>query len=70
MPEVRDWFCRKCGWSGAEPSISDASYVRMGYQGELIHDRVHIACCPLCFEAVRRDERLPTGTYRRITEAA
>lgn len=43
------WTC-KCGWTGGEPSLSDASELRS--DGTI--DRVHIAVCPECFRAVRR----------------
>lgn len=63
------WSCR-CGWQGATPSMSDASYVRLGYDGELIHERVHIAVCPVCFHAVRREQpALPDVRYDRTAFA-
>jgi hypothetical protein len=49
------WHCQ-CGWIGQNPSISDASETKVDAEGRLYVDRVHYACCPLCFHAVRRQQ--------------
>lgn len=53
--------CRKCGWSGSTPDLTDASEVRTvymsdenggGYETRTVRRMIPI--CPKCFHAVRR----------------
>jgi len=60
------WHC-PCGWYGPSPSISDASYVRTNWEGEIVVDRVHIAVCPQCFHAVRRAPEAAPSPAERIS---
>lgn len=50
--KVEVFDCRGCGWSGTEPSITDASSA-VERNGRLEVDRTHLAVCPLCFEVLK-----------------
>jgi len=47
------WTCGACGWTGATPSFSDASDVRVTAHGQLVMDRTHVPVCPHCFGEVQ-----------------
>lgn len=66
LAEKTTWHCTQCSWVGHIPSMTDASYVRLNYEGELIIDRVHIPVCPLDFVAVRREPRHEVAHHERV----
>lgn len=47
---VPRYRCDECGWTGDEPSISDASVERELEPGVITVDRRHVLICPRCFE--------------------
>jgi hypothetical protein len=43
--------CKKCGWLGRKPSITDASST-VERDGRLEVDRTHLLVCPACLEVL------------------
>lgn len=51
---VAKWNCLCCGWSGSEPSMSDASDLSLTANGDWKMQRVHLPICPSCFVELLR----------------
>lgn len=49
------WSCI-CGWSGTEPSITDASS-EVERNGRVEIERTHLAACPKCFETLNKESK-------------
>lgn len=43
--------CKRCEWTGFNPSLSDASDLIV-VDGEWVMDRTHVPVCPKCFADV------------------
>jgi hypothetical protein len=50
-PGRPQYKCTACGWTGTEPSITDASSA-VERDGKLEVDRTHLSVCPKCFEVI------------------
>lgn len=62
------WLCHRCGWAGAEPSLSDASEMQRSVNGEWGMDRRHLPICPRCFvELPPRNTEPPKMPFDNIT---
>jgi hypothetical protein len=51
---LKRYACEGCGWTGDEPSITDASSVRQRSDGTLEMDRTHLLVCPSCFAIISK----------------
>jgi predicted RNA-binding Zn-ribbon protein involved in translation (DUF1610 family) len=48
---LRTYYCHGCGWTGDEPSVTDASST-VERDGRLEIDRTHLLVCPACFAII------------------
>jgi len=48
--------CKGCGWTGRQPSVTDASSV-VERNGRMEMDRTHLLVCPSCHQLLHRSDQ-------------